>query len=74
MHRTEGSKSSGYPLRVPGELLEELEELLRTPGVARLEGLAGAARISRTALLRLALRRGLRALREELAGAGGGGR
>ena len=66
MNGTEGSGSSGYPLRVPGDLLEELEELLRTPGVARLAGLEGASRVSRSVLVRLAIRRGAASMKKEL--------
>lgn len=55
-------------IRVPGDMIARLEQLHRAEGLERLEGLAGCARISRAALLRLALRRGLAALEEELRG------
>ncbi len=64
---------NGYPLRVPGELIAELEELLDAPGVARLAGLEGVARISRSALVRLAIRRGVASMKKELLERTGGG-
>lgn len=57
---------AGYPLRVPIESIQRLEALLEVPGVERLRGLEGAAKVSRSALVRLALRRGLDQLESDL--------
>lgn len=57
---------AGYPLRVPIEVIQDLEKLLDDPGLALLEGLAGSSRPTRSALVRLALRRGIASLKTSL--------